>query len=265
MTYLILIFISFSASVIGSICGIGGGVIIKPVIDSLGIFSAATVSFLSGCIVLSMAAYSVVCSKLSGSCHIDQSRSGWLGLGAAMGGLSGKKLLDLIEGITAGADRIGAVQAAVLFAVTFATVIYTLNKEKIHSKEVKSPVLCSLIGLALGMLSSFLGIGGGPINLVVLYYFFSMDTKCAAQNSLYIIFISQLISLLFSFATGEIPKLPLLLYMLMVCCGILGGAVGRKINKQISEKNVNKLFIALLCIIMIICCYNFCRFYGLSL
>ena len=128
MTYLILIFISFSASVIGSICGIGGGVIIKPVIDSLGIFSAGTVSFLSGCIVLSMAAYSVVCSKLSGSCHIDQSRSGWLGLGAAMGGLSGKKLLDLIEGITAGADRIGAVQAAVLFAVTFATVIYTLNK-----------------------------------------------------------------------------------------------------------------------------------------
>ncbi|MEI3183290.1 MAG: sulfite exporter TauE/SafE family protein [Lachnospiraceae bacterium] len=40
-------------------------------------------------------------------------------------------------------------------------------------------------------MSSFLGIGGGPINLVVLLYFFSMDTKAAAQNSLYIILFSS--------------------------------------------------------------------------
>ena len=37
----------------------------------------------------------------------------------------------------------------------------------------------------LGIISSFLGIGGGPINLVVLFFFFSMPTKIAAENSLY--------------------------------------------------------------------------------
>ncbi len=260
MTYIILILISFSASVIGSICGIGGGVIIKPVMDSFQIFSVSTVSFLSGCIVLSMAAYSVVCSRLSGSCSIDSKRSGWLGLGAAVGGIAGKQLFEIIAEFTAGSERIGAVQAAVLFAITFATIIYTLNKEKIRSKKTESPALCCLIGLGLGMMSAFLGIGGGPINLVVLYFFFSMDTKTAAQNSLYIILISQFVSLLATVASGEIPKIPLWLFMAMVCSGIFGGAVGRSINKQISAKNVNRLFIGLLCVIMLVCCYNFSQF-----
>lgn len=260
MTYIILILISFSASVIGSICGIGGGVIIKPVMDSFQIFSVSTVSFLSGCIVLSMAAYSVVCSRLSGSCSIDSKRSGWLGLGAAVGGIAGKQLFEIIAEFTAGSERIGAVQAAVLFAITFATIIYTLNREKIRSKKTESPALCCLIGLGLGMMSAFLGIGGGPINLVVLYFFFSMDTKTAAQNSLYIILISQFVSLLATVASGEIPKIPLWLFVAMVCSGILGGAVGRSINKQISAKNVNRLFIGLLCVIMLVCCYNFSQF-----
>lgn len=260
MTYIILILISFSASVIGSICGIGGGVIIKPVMDSFQIFSVSTVSFLSGCIVLSMAAYSVVCSRLSGSCSIDSKRSGWLGLGAAVGGIAGKQLFEIIAEFTAGSERIGAVQAAVLFAITFATIIYTLNKEKIRSKKTESPALCCLIGLGLGMMSAFLGIGGGPINLVVLYFFFSMDIKTAAQNSLYIILISQFVSLLATVASGEIPEIPLWLFVAMVCSGILGGAVGRSINKQISAKNVNRLFIGLLCVIMLVCCYNFSQF-----
>lgn len=260
MTYIILILISFSASVIGSICGIGGGVIIKPVMDSFQIFSVSTVSFLSGCIVMSMAAYSVVCSRLSGSCSIDSKRSGWLGLGAAVGGIAGKQLFEIIAEFTAGSERIGAVQAAVLFAITFATIIYTLNKEKIRSKKTESPALCCLIGLGLGMMSAFLGIGGGPINLVVLYFFFSMDTKTAAQNSLYIILISQFVSLLATVASGEIPKIPLWLFVAMVCSGIFGGAVGRSINKQISAKNVNRLFIGLLCVIMLVCCYNFSQF-----
>lgn len=260
MTYIILILISFSASVIGSICGIGGGVIIKPVMDSFKIFSVSTVSFLSGCIVLSMAAYSVVCSRLSGSCSIDSKRSGWLGLGAAVGGIAGKQLFEIIAEFTAGSERIGAVQAAVLFAITFATIIYTLNKEKIRSRRTESAALCCLIGLGLGMMSAFLGIGGGPINLMVLYFFFSMDTKTAAQNSLYIILISQLVSLLTTVASGEIPKIPLWLFGAMVCSGIFGGAVGRSINKQISAKNVNRLFIGLLCVIMLVCCYNFSQF-----
>ena len=65
MSQLICILVSFLASVIGSICGIGGGVIIKPVLDAWNLYSVSTISFISGCIVLSMSAYSVLEAKLT--------------------------------------------------------------------------------------------------------------------------------------------------------------------------------------------------------
>jgi len=257
---MIFILVSFFASVIGCICGIGGGVIIKPVLDAFGLYSVSTISFMSGCIVLSMTTYSVVKAKLAHESVIEKGVSTWLGIGAAAGGLAGKQLFDMVKALFENADTVGAVQAAALFAVTLGTAIYTVNKEKVTTLRVKNAVGCILIGLALGLMSSFLGIGGGPINLVVLYYFFSMETKTAAQNSLYIIFFSQLASLLFTLLGGKVPDFPVGLFACMVCCGILGGAVGRKINKKIASQTVSKLFLGLMVVIMGICCYNFYRY-----
>ena len=158
------------------------------------------------------------------------------------------------------ADTVGAVQAAALFAVTLGTAVYTLNRSRIHTRRVTNPTACVVIGLCLGLMSSFLGIGGGPINLVVLYYFFSMETKPAAQNSLYIILLSQTASLLFTIIRGKVPEFPAVLFACMVCCGILGGVVGRKINKRIDSQMVSKLFLGLLVVIMGVCCYNFFRY-----
>lgn len=61
---LLFFIISFCASVIGVICGIGGGVIIKPVLDAFGVLNVSAISFLSGCTVLSMSCYSVIKSKI---------------------------------------------------------------------------------------------------------------------------------------------------------------------------------------------------------
>jgi len=260
MIYLIFALVSFLASVIGSICGIGGGVLIKPVMDAFHIFPVSTVSFLSGCIVLAMSIYSVINVFLSDSHSIDTAKSGWLGLGAAAGGAAGKKIFDFISRYSIGSEFVGAVQAAVLFFLTFATIAYTINRAKIKSKKVSNPVICCLIGMVLGTMSAFLGIGGGPINLVVLYYFFSMETKAAAQNSLYIIMISQLVSVAVTVLSGKVPDVSLPLLAGMLCCGIFGGVAGRKINKHIDSKSVNRLFICLLCIIMLVCCYNFSQF-----
>ena len=260
MTQLIFILVSFCASVIGCICGIGGGAIIKPVLDAFGLYSVSTISFMSGCIVLSMTTYSVAKAKLANESVIEKGSSTWLGLGAAAGGLLGKQLFDTVKALFENADTVGAVQAAALFAVTLGTAIYTVNKDKVTTLRIKNAVSCILIGLALGLMSSFLGIGGGPINLVVLYYFFSMETKTAAQNSLYIIFFSQLASLLFTLISGKVPDFPVGLFACMVGCGILGGVVGRKINKKIASQTVSKLFLGLMVIIMGICCYNFYQY-----
>ena len=128
--------------------------------------------------------------------------------------------------------------------------------------RVENAAACVAIGLVLGIFSSFLGIGGGPINLVVLFYFFSMDTKTAAQNSLYIILFSQITSLLNTLVTGTVPEFSIWLLVLMAIGGILGGMCGRVINKRIESRVVDKLFILLMAVIIGINIYNIYQFMG---
>lgn len=239
--------ISFLASVAGAICGIGGGVIIKPTLDLFHLASVSTVSFLSGCTVLAMSCYSVGRALAARDSLVNLRTGTPLAVGAAAGGVLGRQLFAVVKGLFANQNTVGAVQAACLLVVTLGTLVYTLQKARIKTLRVKRPAACTAIGLGLGLMSSFLGIGGGPINLVVLYYFFSMDTKTAAQNSLYIILFSQLASLAATLATGSVPEFAPPALVLMIAGGVLGGMAGRA---------VEKLFILLMLVIVGISCYN---------
>ncbi len=78
-----------------------------------------------------------------------------------------------------------------------------------------------------------LAIGGSPINLVVLYYFFSMDSRTAAANSLYTALFSQITSLLSTLITKTVPEFELITLVLLVAGGILGGIIEWKISKKL--------------------------------
>lgn len=277
MLFFIFFLICFFASIIGAICGIGGGILIKPLLDAFHVMDVATISFLSGCTVLSMTTYSVIKSKLSGKSDLNSKTSFPLAIGAAVGGLLGKWLFSFLTAHSSDMNKIGAIQAVCLFIITLGSLIFTLCKNRIHSYQITNPVCCITIGAFLGIMSSFLGIGGGPINLVVLFFFFSMSTKVAAENSLYIIFFSQLTSLASSVASeiipsgnpiadvlgmisNGIPDFPISLLLLMVIGGIAGGICGRSLNKKLSERTVDKLFVLLMLVIIGINIYNIYRF-----
>ena len=153
----------------------------------------------------------------------------------------------------------GAVQAACLLILTVGTLIYTIKKEQINTYHLKNVPVCLIIGFILGVLSSFLGIGGGPINLVILYFFFSMTTKAAAANSLYIILFSQATSLVSTIVTGTVPSVNWGILAGMIICGILGGMAGRAFNRKMDEKMVDKLFMVLMIVIILINIYNVFR------
>lgn len=261
MLSFIFFLISFLASIVGAICGIGGGVIIKPVLDSFGVMDVKTISFLSGCTVLAMSSYSFVVSKMKKESLVDMKIGTPLAIGAAVGGVAGKSMFQmLVQSIPQ--NKVGAIQALCLLIVTLGTLVYTIYKEKIKTMKVTNVFVCLLVGGVLGVLSSFLGIGGGPINLVVLFFFFSMPTKVAAQNSLYIILFSQITSLLNSIATSTVPEFSPFLLVLMAGGGILGGFCGRKINKKIDSHRVDVLFMGLMVLIVGINIYNIYRFLG---
>ncbi len=253
--YIILLAVGFLASVVGAICGIGGGVVIKPVLDSIGFAKADTISFLSGLTVLCMSGYSMI-KSFANKEKVDLTTTTPLAVGAALGGIAGKRLFNVIKSNSANPSFVGGIQAASLGVATFLTLIYTLKAKNIKTKKTTNPLVCAIIGLVLGLMSSFMGIGGGPFNLAVLSYFFSMETKEAGRSSLYIILVSQIFSLLTTFVTNSVPDFKVGWVVIMAASGIAGGIVGRNINKQISARKVEKLFIAFLFVIIAISIFN---------
>ncbi|MCI8657914.1 MAG: sulfite exporter TauE/SafE family protein [Oscillospiraceae bacterium] len=259
---MLVFLIALLSSAVGAICGIGGGVVIKPVMDMFRIDSVAAISFLSGCTVLSMSCYTVGRAMLAGEGRVDVKTGTPLALGAALGGLAGKALFTAVKDLFQQSDMVGAVQSACLAVITLGTLAYTLCKARIHTRRLTAPAACCAVGLALGICSSFLGIGGGPINLVVLYYLFSMDTRTAAANSLYIILFSQLASLLATLIAGTIPDLQLMMLVWMIAGGIGGGIIGRACSRRMDDRAVEKLFMGLMGVIIAISLFNCFRFAG---
>lgn len=253
MQILFSFLICLLATTIGGISGVGGGVIVKPVLDAVSGMPVATVSFLSGCTVLAMTITSMIRSR-RGDVKVEPRRGTLLAIGAAIGGVAGKELFELVR--AAGGMTVSVAQQVMMIALTLGVLAYTLNRPRITARNVTQPVVCVCIGLVLGLLSAFLGIGGGPINLAVLYYFFSMDTKTAALNSLYVILFSQSASFISTVARGTVPEFEWPVLLVMLVGGILGGNLGRSISKKLSNSDVDRLFFWLLIVITAISCYN---------
>lgn len=253
--------VSILASTIGAISGIGGGVVIKPVMDATGMLTVSAVSFLSGCTVLSMTLVSVGISRVRGHAERAGGTIGTLlAVGAAAGGIAGRQLFDRLKDSFDRDSLLGAVQAAILLLVTAGSFVYTSCAKRIKTHSVESPIPVILIGLLLGLISSFLGIGGGPIHLTALYFFFSMTPKRAAINSLYIILLSQAAGLAVTVLSQEVPPVDPLILVLMIIGGVAGGLIGRNINKKISHQHVTRLFQMLMLFIIVVCSYNLVKF-----
>ncbi len=247
--------VSFFSSIVGAISGIGGGVIIKPVLDSISPFSVATISFLSGNTVLAMSVATLIRSRKS-AVSINKRTSSLMAFGGILGGIGGKYIFDLVRKGFGNDSIIGISQSSMLILLCIGVIIFTLYKKRITPLHQNGSIFSIAIGILLGGIASFLGIGGGPINLAVLYLFFSMEAKTAALNSIFIIFFSQLANLLFSIAGDKIPDFNPVILLLMIGGGIIGGITGAHISHRMNHNQVDKLFIVVLSGIILLCGYN---------
>lgn len=256
MTVVIVLTVFF-ATILGSISGIGGGVLIKPVMDAISGLSSSVISFLSGTTVLTMTIVSLLRSR-NGSVKIDR-RGTFLAVGAAVGGYLGKMIFSMMVQ-SVNEALVGLVQNIIMVILTVAVFFYVKNKAKIRTLNVTGPAGCISSGLFMGILSSFLGIGGGPINIMILSYFFSMDTKTAALNSLYVIFFSQMVSLVSNIISRDIPPFEWPLLLMMMATAVIGATLGRKLSNKMDEHKVDVLFMGLLILITAISVYNCFKF-----
>lgn len=265
----IILLVSFLATLLGAVGGIGGGVIIKPVLDATGKMLAEQASFLSSCTVFAMSVmnlFKTYRDKKKGAnvASLGGKTTIFLAIGAATGGLLGKQIVSFIKSALHADAGVGLVQTIVLTVIMIGILVYTIFKKKIKTRKLTNAPVCFLVGLVLGILASFLGVGGGPFNLIALHYFFSMEAKTAAFNSVFVIFLSQFTNISKQLITMTAPSVDYSYLVAMIICGILGGFVGSSVNKKIRSEDVEKLFLGAVVVIILIGLYNCYRFYGLQ-
>ena len=251
MQYLLYFLIAIGATTVGSLTGMGGGVIIKPLMDLLHDFDVQTIGVLSSITVFSMSVVSIGKQMLART-KIPFGTAIPLALGSVAGGLAGDQLLRVIVDALQANAMVTVVQNVVLSILILAVFLYMKNKSRIPSRQLRGVVVSLLVG-------AFLGIGGGPINVALIIYLFSFDTKTATICSLVTILFAQ-ISKLVSVAVGTgFAVYDLSIAPVMVVGAIAGGFIGASLNKRCSEAAVEKSFNAVQLLVLAISIFNIVR------
>lgn len=248
--------IIITATFLGAYVGLGGGVIIKPLLDLIGHDSIAVVNFISACAVFSMSISSTA-KHIKSKTKIDFGFISVLSAGAVAGGILGSFLFDYLLSILNN-SILKSIQGLILGFLLVLSVTY-INVHNSKSFNIKNHAGIIAVGFALGFIASFLGIGGGPINVAFLVLFFSMNMKDAAVYSVGTIFFSQLSKLITMIFKGTVPAVNPIVIIVAVICAVTGGIIGARINKKSNEKVMKAVFTVVVAVLSLINFYNAIR------
>ena len=242
----------FIATFLGACAGLGGGVIIKPVLDFIGAHDLATISFLSTSAVFTMAVYSTI-KQIRNKVKFDFIMIVLVAIGAIVGGNIGSNVFNMLLNIM-DESLIKCAQAIILAALLIVVLININTSHK--NLEVKNRFVILIIGFSLGFISSFLGIGGGPINVAVFVFFFNIDMKNATVYSIATILFSQASKLVTIGLNGGFMKYDLSLLLMTLPAAILGGIVGTAVNHRSDKKIITMIVNISVFMIILLNIYN---------
>jgi uncharacterized membrane protein YfcA len=228
-----LILLGFVAGVIGSIIGLGGGIIIVPVLAILGIpHTIASSSSLFAAFSNSVASTASYAKQK----RLDYKNGLRLGLFSIPGTILGAVLSGQVT-----PDVFKILFGIVLMASCYYLFVKRDLELKQNSISVKMLVMSSGISFFAGILSSFFGIGGGIVFVPLMIVGLGLAVKNATATS-------QLI-LMFSSASGMITHALLghaqFEYVALLSVGAFaGGLVGARLSLEIKENKIRFLIVA---------------------
>ena len=247
---IIYLLVALFATMIGASAGLGGGVIIKPVLDTLGDFNVVTISILSSITILSMAAVATIRQILKGFKITREIFT--VALGATFGGILGSVLFAYVRPAFR-PDTITIAQSAIMILLLLLCLFYN----RIPQMRIKSVWTECIIGGFLGMLGSFLGIGGGPINVAALIIVMGVDLKKSTKISIFIILFSQIAGIATKAANGVFAHAEdLSMLYVMIPAAIIGGLIGAQLNIVLSDNKIRLLYKGTVILVIAVCIYN---------
>jgi uncharacterized protein len=220
-----LIGLGFVAGIIGSMIGLGGGIVVVPVLTFFG-FPPTLAASNSLFAAFSNAIGSTI--SYSRQKRIDYSLGLKLGLLSIPGTVLGAYISsDVTPGIF-----------KILFGlVLISSAAYIFLRKKIETKEKNLTILMIVfvIGASFfaGIISSFFGIGGGTVFVPLMVVGLGMTMKRAAPTSQFILLFASLSGII----THSILGHPDFIQAGLLAVGaFIGGIIGARISLDIKER-----------------------------
>ncbi|MGY3777837.1 sulfite exporter TauE/SafE family protein [Isobaculum melis] len=231
---MVFFIIALVTSTIGSVLGIGGGIIIVPTLLALGVAQGLT-AFSSSLTVFSMAV--IACYHHYRHQRGDLKTALLIAMGSVPFSIIGS---SFNQGMS---KQLFSFLYLVLLAVLLLLMFSENQLRKLPTSLYKNPIAKPLFGCFIGFFAGLFGVGGGPIVVPILFSVFHLLPKDVAATSSYVTLITATITLLTYGLTGQAD---FSLGLWMIPGAILGGQLGALLSKKISNRLVTLLFNALL-------------------
>lgn len=243
----------FVSTLLGAFVGLGGGVVIKPVLDLINVHTLSQISFFSSCAVFAMSTTSTIRHILKKT-PIKPNIVLLIAVGSVAGGLFGNILFNAALASAASPETVKGLQSAVLCLLLIGVIVFVSGNYRTFHVEKPSAIILS--GLLLGTSAAFLGVGGGPINVALLTLLFSFSMRDAAVYSVAIIFFSQLSNILTTYIKIGFAEFDFKILLVIIPCAVFGGLIGSKLNRKCNEKTIKTTFTVSIALIAALSLYN---------
>lgn len=246
------------ANTVGAISGMGGGVIIKPVLDTIGADPLTAISFYSAVAVFTMSIVSTI-RQLQNKLSIQWIIAFFVSIGAVVGGVVGNTTFDFLRRLWQNDQQVQLVQ----ITLTVITLVFALIYSKMDDRHfnLTNKIWYVLVGFVLGFLASLLGIGGGPINVALLMLCFGIPIKEATVYSIITIFFSQLAKLITIGSTSGFGQFDLNMLWFIVPAAVIGGFIGAKLSGILPPQKVTFVYQVVIILVLLINIYNGIRIF----
>ncbi len=254
---ILYLFIALLATVIGSLVGLGGGVIMKPLLQTLTSLDALSVNVLSSITVFFMAT-STLYKRTKSNRSLFKKDYLYLIIGSIIGGIIGNFIFSKFLELFPYESQVSFIQIVILIILLLLVIF---KNKYIHLLPTYTSKFALFnIGLFLSIISTFLGIGGGPINVPIFIGLLSVEILTATYLSILIIFFSQLSNIIIYITDNTLSQVILNPLLIMIPAAIFGGLLGAKLSKQLNNEKVNTLFNLTIIGLIILNIYNLVQY-----
>jgi len=232
--------IGLTGGFLSGLLGLGGGVIMLPLLTFVGGIPLKLATGTDLVHVFVASATGIFSHYRSGM--VDLKVGLFLGIAGIVGGFSGSCLSVLLS--------VRSLQLIYLFVVASAIILYFIPLEienKNYRKGDFNKAFGMAIGLGVGSLAGLLGVGGGFI-LIPMMIFLNIPLRITIGTSLLIILISSMATLGAKFKVGHID---LTITFLVISGSVVGALLGAYVSRKTNIKFLRSTLIILLCLIFL--------------